>query len=79
MKKSIFQFIFEGVSLKKAHQVCVKHFFGNQHKEELLILPFRKNSKLKTMNTQFLETVFESEKFSNEYKAFHEGLHQTLT
>ena len=78
MKKSFFQLISLDVSLKKAHQVCVKHFFGNQHKDELLILPFRKNSKLKTMNSHFLETVFESEKFSKEYKNFHNGLQQTL-
>jgi len=34
------------------------------------LLPFRKNSKIKTMNLTFLEKVFSSQLFINDYCVF---------
>jgi hypothetical protein len=48
-----------------AQNLCLSHYF-----EGMSTLPFRKNSKIKTMNFTFLEQVFSSEKFVNDYKIF---------
>ena len=57
----VFLFFFLGITLLKAHKVCIQHYFGTgQENSEMNLLPFRKNSKIKTMNLTFLEKVFSS-------------------
>jgi len=41
-------------------------------------MPFRKNSKNKTMNNNFLSEVFSSEGFCDDYKDYLESLDEVL-
>lgn len=44
--------------------------------EQDLLIPFRKNSKIKTMNSSFLKLIFNSEKFYKDYLTFLENFDQ---
>jgi len=49
--------------------VCERYFKTNKPEPEML-LPFREKSKNKTMNNQFLENLFKSETFIQDYTLF---------
>ncbi|CAD8162295.1 unnamed protein product [Paramecium octaurelia] len=83
--RKAFRFIFKKISerdhisktnLKTARQEFLT--IMEQEKKIPLILPFRKNSKNKTMNNDFLKEVFSSQIFQSFYKEFLEHLDDTI-
>lgn len=56
------------LSLKNATKICLDHYFSGMDADlQVLILPFRKDSKIKTMNYEFLGRVFACPEFANDY------------
>ncbi|CAD8193916.1 unnamed protein product [Paramecium pentaurelia] len=83
--RKAFRFIFKKISerdnisktnLKTARQEFLT--IMEQEKKIPLILPFRKNSKNKTMNNDFLKEVFSSQIFQSFYKEFLDHLDDTI-
>jgi len=79
----------ERVSYKKATSTLCKRYFSSSLKQgktqakndkELLdlIMPFQKNSKNRTMNTNFVLEIFSSEKFCVAYEDFLGGFEELL-
>ena len=59
------------LKLKEVTKLCLNHYFEDldgDHKD--FILPFRKNSDIKTMNSTFLKKIFSSPTFVADYEIF---------
>lgn len=68
----------EGVSAEERDRIFYNSFFSDDqkfmkslHSESIDdMIPFRKDSKMKTMNDSYLKRLFESERFSKYYALF---------
>jgi len=58
------------MNFKEANEICMKHYFVDQKNDASFILPFRRNSSIKTMNASFLRKIFKSSKFVQDYRYF---------
>ncbi|KAL4496258.1 hypothetical protein ABPG72_012995 [Tetrahymena utriculariae] len=58
------------MNLKEANEICMKHYFSQHVNDSQFVLPFRRNSSIKTMNAAFLKKVFSSIKFVQDYRNF---------
>ncbi|KAL4446656.1 hypothetical protein ABPG74_005594 [Tetrahymena malaccensis] len=58
------------MNLKEANEICMKHYFSQHVNDSQFVLPFRRNSSIKTMNAAFLKKVFSSTKFVQDYRNF---------
>lgn len=77
----------QGNSKGVSKVICNKYFHvsqedfskvGNEEDFLKVVLPFRKNSKNKTMNTTFINEVFASEEFCRDYQAYLESFESIL-
>lgn len=78
MRKA-FKFLFNSLKIKwdskmnfkEANEICMRHYFSPELcASDQFILPFRKNSSMKTMNSTFLKKIFSSPKFAHDYRIF---------
>ncbi|CAD8118937.1 unnamed protein product [Paramecium sonneborni] len=83
--RKAFRFIFKSISernnISKTNLKTARQEFLKIIEQEIkipLILPFRKNSKNKTMNNDFLKQVFSSQIFQTFYKEFLDHLDDTI-
>lgn len=81
-----------GIDARSACKLICEKYFGiskeefekqalsHKDEEELLddLLPFRKNSKNRTMNNSFLNQVFGSEEFKNDFDQFLQDLQESM-
>ena len=61
-------------NVKEIDDELTDKYFWNQKKEHLQnnqeFMPFKRNSKVKTMNSQFLKMIFANKEFIRDYKIY---------
>ncbi|CAD8138143.1 unnamed protein product [Paramecium octaurelia] len=75
--REIFHQIQEKCTKKKLNLKAASKIFQQSYQAEKMksiALPFRKNSKNKTMNNHFLHELFQSKQFQDQYKIFLDNL-----
>ncbi|CAK82171.1 unnamed protein product (macronuclear) [Paramecium tetraurelia] len=75
--REIFHQIQEKNTKSKLNLKAASKLFQQSYQAEKLkqiSLPFRKNSKIKTMNNHFLHELFQSKQFQDQYKTFLDNL-----